>query len=75
MRQTAIPYILMRGGTSRGPYFNRADLPQDLDQLAKVLVAALGSGHPLNIDGIGGGSIDPVVAYVAPPFLTPCGPK
>ena len=54
MSQTPIPYIFMRGGTSRGPYFNRADLPQDLDQLAKVLVAALGSGHPLNIDGIGG---------------------
>ena len=55
MSQTPIPYLFMRGGTSRGPYFNRADLPQDLDQLAKVLVAALGSGHPLNIDGIGGG--------------------
>ena len=56
MSQTPIPYRFMRGGTSRGPYFNRADLPQDLDQLAKVLVAALGSGHPLNIDGIGGGN-------------------
>lgn len=46
----------MRGGTSRGPYFNRADLPDDLDVLAQVLVAAVGSGHPLNIDGIGGGN-------------------
>ncbi len=56
MRQTAIPYILMRGGTSRGPYFNRADLPQNLDQLSNVLVSLIGSGHPLNIDGIGGGN-------------------
>ena len=56
MTQTAIPFLFMRGGTSRGPYFNRADLPQDLDALAKVLVAAVGSGHPLNIDGIGGGN-------------------
>ena len=56
MSQTPIPYLFMRGGTSRGPYFNRADLPQDTDQLAKVLVSALGSGHPLNIDGIGGGN-------------------
>lgn len=46
----------MRGGTSRGPYFKRADLPNDLDQLAKVLIAAVGSGHPLNIDGVGGGN-------------------
>lgn len=56
MTQTAIPYLFMRGGTSRGPYFNRADLPHDLDDLARVLVAIVGSGHPLNIDGIGGGS-------------------
>lgn len=56
MSQTAIPFIFMRGGTSRGPYFNRADLPGDQKTLAKVLIAAIGSGHPLNIDGIGGGN-------------------
>ncbi|NVK07204.1 MAG: 4-oxalomesaconate tautomerase [Marivivens sp.] len=56
MTQHAIPYVFMRGGTSRGPYFNRADLPEDLDQLAEVLLAVIGSGHKLNIDGIGGGA-------------------
>jgi 4-oxalomesaconate tautomerase len=56
MTQTAIPFLFMRGGTSRGPYLNRADLPQDMDALAQVLVAMVGSGHPLNIDGIGGGN-------------------
>ncbi|MGF1475245.1 MAG: 4-oxalomesaconate tautomerase [Geminicoccaceae bacterium] len=56
MPQIAIPYVLMRGGTSRGPYFRRADLPENLDQLAEVLVAVVGSGHPLNIDGLGGGA-------------------
>lgn len=56
MTQTAIPFLLMRGGTSRGPYMNRADLPQDLDTLAEVLIAIVGSGHPLNIDGLGGGA-------------------
>lgn len=56
MTQTGIPFLFMRGGTSRGPYINRADLPDDLETLAKVLVAMLGSGHPLNIDGIGGGN-------------------
>ena len=55
MTQTAIPFLFMRGGTSRGPYLNRADLPEDLDMLAQVLIAMVGSGHPLNIDGIGGG--------------------
>lgn len=56
MTQTAIPFLFMRGGTSRGPYFDRADLPEDRGTLAEVLIAALGSGHPLNIDGIGGGN-------------------
>ncbi|MGB0694716.1 MAG: 4-oxalomesaconate tautomerase [Rhodospirillaceae bacterium] len=56
MTHTAIPYRLFRGGTSRGPYFLRDDLPKDQDTLAKVLVATIGSGHPLNIDGIGGGN-------------------
>ncbi|MEE4015510.1 4-oxalomesaconate tautomerase [Roseibium sp. FZY0029] len=56
MSQTAIPFIFMRGGTSRGPYFRREDLPEDRETLAGVLVAAVGSGHPLNIDGIGGGA-------------------
>jgi 2-methylaconitate cis-trans-isomerase PrpF len=56
MTQTAIPFLFMRGGTSRGPYLNRADLPEDRDELAAVLIAMVGSGHALNIDGIGGGN-------------------
>ncbi|MGV6838733.1 MAG: 4-oxalomesaconate tautomerase [Planktomarina sp.] len=55
MTQTAIPYIFMRGGTSRGPYFHRDNLPKDEATLAKVLIAAIGAGHSNNIDGIGGG--------------------
>ncbi|WP_071796717.1 4-oxalomesaconate tautomerase [Natronohydrobacter thiooxidans] len=54
--QTEIPFLFMRGGTSRGPYFNAADLPADRESLEAVLRAVLGSGHPLNIDGIGGGA-------------------
>ncbi len=56
MSQTTIPFLFMRGGTSRGPYMNRADLPEDLETLTGVLIAIVGSGHPLNIDGIGGGA-------------------
>ncbi len=55
MSQSAIPYWFMRGGSSRGPYFKREDLPEDLDELARVLIDVIGAGHPLNIDGIGGG--------------------
>ncbi|MDD9740273.1 MULTISPECIES: 4-oxalomesaconate tautomerase [Marinovum] len=67
MTQTGIPFVFMRGGTSRGPYFNRADLPEELDRLAEVLIAALGSGHPINIDGIGGGvAVTTKVAMLSP---------
>jgi len=67
MTQTAIPFLFLRGGTSRGPYFNRADLPEDHETLARVLVTVLGSGHPLNIDGIGGGAaVTTKVAMLSP---------
>ncbi|MEO0917616.1 MAG: 4-oxalomesaconate tautomerase [Pseudomonadota bacterium] len=56
MTQAAIPFLFMRGGTSRGPYMRRTDLPRDDAALAEVLIAMMGSGHPLNIDGIGGGN-------------------
>jgi 4-oxalomesaconate tautomerase len=56
MTQTAIPFHFFRGGTSRGPYFRREDLPEDRVTLARVLVSVLGSGQALNIDGIGGGA-------------------
>mmetsp|Transcript_13337 Transcript_13337/g.21124 ORF Transcript_13337/g.21124 Transcript_13337/m.21124 type:complete len:368 (+) Transcript_13337:368-1471(+) len=67
MSQTAIPFLFMRGGTSRGPYLNRADLPEDLETLAEVLIAMVGAGHPLNIDGIGGGAaVTTKVAMLSP---------
>ena len=55
MIQKAIPYLFIRGGTSRGPYFRKADLPDDRATLSAVLTAVIGAGHPINIDGIGGG--------------------
>ncbi len=67
MPLSALPFHFMRGGTSRGPYFHRADLPEDLDVLAEVLLAVVGAGHPLNIDGIGGGSaVTTKVAMLSP---------
>ena len=56
MAQREIPFLFMRGGTSRGPYFNATDLPSDRDAIAKILLQVVGAGHPLNIDGIGGGN-------------------
>jgi 2-methylaconitate cis-trans-isomerase PrpF len=67
MTQQPVPYLFLRGGTSRGPYFNAADLPSDRDHLAKVLIAVVGAGNPRNIDGIGGGNaVTTKVAILSP---------
>ena len=52
--QRAVPCILMRGGTSRGPFFLESDLPADPDTRNRVLLAAMGSPDPRQIDGLGG---------------------
>lgn len=53
--QTAIPFRLMRGGTSRGPMFLASDLPTAPHVRDQVLLAVMGSPHPLQVDGLGGG--------------------
>jgi 4-oxalomesaconate tautomerase len=51
---TAIPCTLMRGGTSKGLYFDANDLPADRDTRDRVLLAAMGSPDARQIDGVGG---------------------
>ena len=58
-----IPCVLMRGGTSKGPFFLADDLPSEPARRDAVLIAALGAGHRLQIDGIGGGN--PLTSKVA----------
>src|SRR5277367_4642571 len=50
----AIPCTLMRGGTSKGLYFHRRDLPADPATRDRVLLAAMGSPDVRQIDGVGG---------------------
>jgi 4-oxalomesaconate tautomerase len=61
--QTSIPCTLMRGGTSKGPFFLANDLPSDAQTRDRVLLAAMGSPDPRQIDGIGGA--DPLTSKVA----------
>jgi len=51
---TGIPCTLMRGGTSKGLYFDAADLPSDRELRDRVLLAAMGSPDVRQIDGAGG---------------------
>lgn len=50
-----IPCLMMRGGTSKGPYFLAEDLPAEALLRDEVLLAVMGSPHVRQIDGIGGG--------------------
>jgi 4-oxalomesaconate tautomerase len=64
---TRIPCILMRGGTSKGPYFVASDLPQERCLRDRVLLAAMGSPHARQIDGIGGAEhLTSKVAIISP---------
>ena len=63
----AIPCIVMRGGTSKGPYFLARDLPADADKRDRVLLAVMGSPDVRQIDGIGGAHpLTSKVAVVGP---------
>lgn len=65
--QIEIPAVLYRGGTSKGPLFLASDLPADPATRDAVLLAAMGSPHPRQIDGLGGAeSLTSKVAIVSP---------
>lgn len=52
--QVSVPTVVMRGGTSKGLYFHRADLPADTGVRDRLLLALMGSPDDRQIDGMGG---------------------
>ena len=68
MSQTAIACAVMRGGTSKGLYFLKDDLPADEALRDQILLAAMGSPDERQIDGMGGAHpLTSKVAIVSPP--------
>lgn len=64
--QTKIPCVIMRGGTSRGPFLLLDDLPTDPATRDEVLLAIMGSPHEIQVDGIGGShSVTSKVAMIS----------
>ena len=64
--QTKIPCVIMRGGTSRGPFFHLSDLPADTKTRDAVLLSVMGSPHEIQVDGIGGShSVTSKVAMIS----------
>ena len=67
MPLTAIPCSVYRGGTSKGLYFLKHDLPADIATRDAVLLAAMGSPDARQIDGLGGAHpLTSKVAIVSP---------
>lgn len=65
--QVGVKAMLMRGGTSKGLYFERDDLPRDDGARDRVLLAAMGSPDPRQIDGAGGANpLTSKVAMISP---------
>jgi 4-oxalomesaconate tautomerase len=67
--QTAIPCAVMRGGTSKGLMFLADSLPDDRATRDAVLLAAMGSPDPREIDGVGGAH--PLTSKVGVVSLSP----
>ena len=57
MSQIGLPTVFMRGGTSKGLFFHRRDLPAERAARDALFLSALGSPDPhgRQLDGMGGG--------------------
>ena len=63
MPQTAIPFLQIRGGSSKGVYLNPTDLPDDTETRNAVLKWIMGAyGDPRQVDGLGGA--DPLTSKI-----------
>ncbi|VAW18087.1 4-oxalomesaconate tautomerase, partial [hydrothermal vent metagenome] len=61
--QTSASCMWMRGGTSKGGFFLKSDLPMDENARNRFLLSIMGSPDPRQIDGMGGG--DPLTSKIA----------
>jgi len=61
--QISIPCTMMRGGTSKGAYFLKSDLPEKEAERDQVLLSVMGSPDDRQIDGLGGAN--PLTSKVA----------
>lgn len=56
MSQFSVPCSVYRGGTSRGLFFNKRDLPTDKELVNRIFMAGIDAYNPSQINGLGGGT-------------------
>lgn len=69
MTRRRIPATFIRGGTSKGVFFHKRDLPEDREQCDRIFLQVMGSPdrYQRQLDGLGGGlSSLSKVAIIAP---------
>ena len=57
LEQVLVPITLIRGGSSRGFYFEGRNVPPSGGGLEELLLAVRGSPDPMGMDGLGGDTI------------------
>ena len=74
MSQRAIPFMQLRGGSSKGVYFLAEDLPDDKAVRDEVLKHVMGAyGDPRQIDGMGGGeTLTSKIGIIGPSSVADC---
>jgi len=71
--QELIRCTIMRGGTSKGIFLHRNDLPGDMALRDRVIRRIFGTPDPREIDGLAGAdTLTSKVAVVGPPTRTDC---
>ena len=64
---SSLPFVLMRGGTSKGVFLDGKNLPQDRVALSALLLDVMGSPDRRQIDGLGGADkLTSKVAIISP---------
>lgn len=56
MPQKSVPCVVYRGGTSRGLFFHKQDLPIDKEQRNEIFLQGIDAWNIAQVDGLGGGT-------------------
>jgi len=71
--QELVRCCIMRGGTSKGVFFLRNDLPDDQELRDKIIRRIFGAPDPREIDGLGGAdALTSKTAIIGPPTRKDC---
>lgn len=69
MAQTSVPCSVYRGGTSKGLFFQKKDLPEDIQARNKIFLHGIDSYNPSQMDGLGGATSSSSKVCVISPSL------